>query len=73
MRITEQMLEDRMSHTTNTKRDAANDETLSQCQRSVARMNWKTNTPNPYNLPADEIAQYKKMITDRVCNGRCCK
>lgn len=62
-----------MSHLSNVKRDEANDETSSQCQRSVARMNWKTNKPNPYNLPTDEIDQYKKMIMDRICNGKCCQ
>jgi len=62
-----------MSHISNTKRDSANDETLSHCERSVAKMNWKKNTPNPYHLSIDEINQYKKMITDRVCNGGCCK
>jgi hypothetical protein len=62
-----------MSHTTNAKRLVANDETASYCMRSVAKMNWKTNKPNPYNLPIDEINKYKTMIRDTVCNGSCCQ
>jgi hypothetical protein len=62
-----------MSHIENVKRDVRNDTTISPRQKSVAYMNWRTNKPNIYDLNRDEIKQYKKMISDRVCGGACCK
>jgi hypothetical protein len=62
-----------MSHVTNAKRTVANDSTNSNALRSVAKMNWNTNQPNPFNLDIEEINEYKTIIANTVCNGKCCK
>ena len=60
-------------HRANVKKIVSEDQNESIAIKTVARMNWKTNNPNPLNLAKDEIDSYKNIILNTICDGHCCK